>query len=381
MPTIDAEGEGNASSAAPKSQGGAPRKGSGRHGGAAWARALCWIGTVGFDGWEVCVASLLDRTDANGSTTSLLAALRHLDRFGPREPASGGSERRCKGRRQGQGAPASDDDTGARDERLPTQLRALLVARYGEEDGGRKAQREVNGLAAAAAAEAGRGDGGEGARLPMATMPFEPTWVDTSDAIRALHAELRALAHHRAAPSGSDADPSAGPLRIGVDTEWADGPTEGSSPVLAVVQLAIDEQAWVIDALSNDGAESGGGARAALGELLRWMLDEASPSKIMVLGFAFSGDLAVLRPICGGGALSARTLVDVQALAHHPGENTPSLKKVCARALGKGLDKAQQCSEWARRPLAREQFVYAALDAHVLLGLHTALQSRGRGRG
>ena len=56
-----------------------------------------------------------------------------------------------------------------------------------------------------------------------------------------------------------------------------------------------------------------------------------------------------------------------------PSEDTPSLRRVCARTIGVRLDKAQQCSDWARRPLLQEQFTYAALDAHILLQVYEAL--------
>ena len=179
---------------------------------------------------------------------------------------------------------------------------------------------------------------------------------------------------------------------MGVDTEWADGPTDGAPPVLAVVQLAVEDRAWVIDALGDAaqgqgtddegtaGGEAGSGkvgggdhAREALGKLLRWLL-ESDPSELIVLGFAFAGDLAMLRPVCGEDAVrSPRTLVDLQVLARQPAEDTPSLKRVCARTIHRRLDKSEQCSDWACRPLRRAQFVYAAQDAHILLGIHTAL--------
>ena len=63
----------------------------------------------------------------------------------------------------------------------------------------------------------------------------------------------------------------------------------------------------------------------------------------------------------------------MQVLGRRPGEDTPSLQKVCARTIGRRLDKTQQCSKWSRRPLEREQFLYAALDAHILLDVHEAL--------
>ena len=73
-------------------------------------------------------------------------------------------------------------------------------------------------------------------------------------------------------------------------------------PAVAVVQLAIETHAWVIDAL--------GDGRDALAKLLSWMLQNES---VVVLGFAFAGDLVVLKPLCG--EVDARNLVDLQTLA------------------------------------------------------------------
>lgn len=46
-----------------------------------------------------------------------------------------------------------------------------------------------------------------------------------------------------------------------------------------------------------------------------------------------------------------------------------SLKAVCARELGLELDKAEQTSDWTRRPLTKRQAAYAAMDVEVLLQL------------
>ena len=81
-------------------------------------------------------------------------------------------------------------------------------------------------------------------------------------------------------------------------------------------------------------------------------------------------------PLCGGGELCASSLVDLQTLAMRPGEDTPSLRRVCSRTIGLRLDKTQQCSDWARRPLEQEQLVYATLDAHILLQVYEALLAR-----
>jgi ATP-dependent Lhr-like helicase len=47
-----------------------------------------------------------------------------------------------------------------------------------------------------------------------------------------------------------------------------------------------------------------------------------------------------------------------------------SLAAVCGRELGITLDKAEQTSNWARRPLSSEQIAYAAVDVEVLCMLH-----------
>jgi len=118
-------------------------------------------------------------------------------------------------------------------------------------------------------------------------------------------------------------------LRIGIDTEWTDGEaasddeaaetcdavderraSRAGPPRLAVVQLAVSGgRAWVIDALDADNG-------AALGSLLRWMLE---CERLIVLGFAFRGDLAVLQPLCGQPALRVSSLVDLQALGRQRG--------------------------------------------------------------
>ena len=220
------------------------------------------------------------------------------------------------------------------------------------------------------------------ASLPLAQLAVAPVWLGTGPEVSALHATLRTLAE-------GSRQAGRGRLRVGVDTEWADAACDEPSipepsaaaakaasasvaaddttrrmnapPRVAVVQVAVSDQVWVLDALAA-GPETGA--------LLQWAL---ACDDVALLGFAFSGDLAVLRPLCGGGELCASSLVDVQTLAMRPGEDMPSLRRVCARTIGVQLDKTQQCSDWARRPLEQAQFMYAALDAHILLQVYEAL--------
>eukprot|EP00966_Prymnesium_polylepis_P158793 3670353-Prymnesium_polylepis.1 len=390
------------------------RAGRGHNLMSSWAKALCWVASTGFEGWEACAGELLDEAESTGGLPLLLGALRHLSQFGPKDLTAP------------RWRPKQSCDE-RREERLPAALRNLLTRRYdaglrGDDSsddavleailqgmtnlsstGDGRAQAPRGSAAAGAQGDAqgggARGDGGAGgATLPWASLGFEPSWVATNAEVAALHADLVALSKVDEIDKTDAADEvdgiaggrglGHGRLRIGIDTEWVDGeelgeedaaiPTPsqlrtdegrrderkrrgGPPPAVAVVQLAVEGRVWVIDAL--------GEGRAALAALLLWMLQSES---VIVLGFAFAGDLVVLRPLCG--EIDARHLVDLQMLDRRPGEDTPSLQKVCARTVGRQLDKTQQCSDWARRPLLREQFLYAALDAHVLLDVYNALR-------
>lgn len=56
-----------------------------------------------------------------------------------------------------------------------------------------------------------------------------------------------------------------------------------------------------------------------------------------------------------------------------------SLSDACSHLLGRPLDKGEQLSSWARRPLTPAQLSYAALDAHCLLALLPTVLARLRG--
>ncbi|MCA8963080.1 MAG: ribonuclease D, partial [Planctomycetes bacterium] len=56
-------------------------------------------------------------------------------------------------------------------------------------------------------------------------------------------------------------------------------------------------------------------------------------------------------------------------------EGGHSLKAVCARELGIEVDKAEQVSDWTRRPLTRRQEAYAAMDVELLVRLVEVFRS------
>ena len=335
---------------------------------AAWARALRWAATVGYKGWEFGADALLATIEQSNALAPLLAMLRPV--------VSGSATAHPPERRK--------SSTNL----LPPRLEVFLTAKYGSAFGqeeanatkygshveGRRARRHRSAASDSLAESAGDGL----AELPSACLSCEPTWIDTAEAIVLLHEHLKERAAAASALGvGCDAASAGAKLVIGVDTEWIDGeelPDMSSltleetskkaraRPLVAIVQLAVRERAWVIDALPTACA-------AELGPLLRWALES---ELVVTLGFAFQSDLAVLAPLCGAG-MAPTSLVDLQPLAMGRGEDTPSLRKVCARTLGLALDKREQCSAWGARPLSADQFSYAALDARILIDVHETL--------
>lgn len=172
-------------------------------------------------------------------------------------------------------------------------------------------------------------------RTPGATAApkNEIQWVDTPVALRAVSDELRA------------ADV------VGLDVE-----TALDFGTLCLVQIATRTKTFLIDPL-------------AVGELkpINDVLSGPAPLKVIhnarferrvlaTLGIALDGVFDTLE--------ASRRVRGVDALGGH------GLAMVCERELGISLDKAEQTSNWSRRPLDADQLNYAALDAELLLPLY-----------
>jgi len=146
--------------------------------------------------------------------------------------------------------------------------------------------------------------------------------------------------------------------RVAVDTEWGAAGDDDAAAPPALIQAAVGERVYLVDALSLCGTD-------ALGRFVeRLLLDGEGP----LLGFAFEHDrvrLEALLPAATGRP--RRPVVDLQRAGH------VGLRDACATWLGRRLDKSEQCSDWERRPLSRAQIAYAALDAAVLFALHDAM--------
>jgi ribonuclease D len=175
-----------------------------------------------------------------------------------------------------------------------------------------------------------------GATSDAAAPRNDAEWIDTPAALSAMSAELR------------HAD------IIGLDVE-----TTLDFGTLCLVQVATRTKTFLIDPLSA-------------GDLtpLVDVMCSAQPIKVIhnsrferrvlaTVGITIEGVFDTLE--------ASRRLRGKDALGGH------SLAMVCERELGLVLDKAEQTSNWAHRPLDADQLRYAALDAEVLLALYDRL--------
>jgi prolyl-tRNA editing enzyme YbaK/EbsC (Cys-tRNA(Pro) deacylase) len=173
---------------------------------------------------------------------------------------------------------------------------------------------------------------------------------------------------------------------VGIDAEWR---PQSGSPV-ALLQIATRHEVFLVDTLTlcvrdaddADDADCAGKEETdAFAEALNRFLDDLFARRDVVkLGFGLEHDLKRLRrsfpeslSCVAEPALLCRRdgFVDVRTLCLLAFPEKRKLKKtslavIVASVLGAYVDKTEQCSDWARRPLSLSQIEYAAADAHVL---------------
>lgn len=166
---------------------------------------------------------------------------------------------------------------------------------------------------------------------------METRWVDDATGLARLIDELRD-------------EP-----RYALDTEFHGERTYW--PRLALVQVAWPAGVALIDPLAVN--------MVPFDEILR------GPG--VMVAHAAEQDLAILVRACGDPPTQ---LFDTQVAAGFIGLGAPSLASLVERLLGAKLTKGDRLTDWTRRPLTREQMVYAAADVDHLLALHDVLVAR-----
>lgn len=162
-------------------------------------------------------------------------------------------------------------------------------------------------------------------------------WIDDDASLRAVCEQLRHV-----------------PI-IGLDVE-----TTLATRALCLIQVSSGTETWLIDALEISDWSS-------LTEVL------ASDTVTKVIHNA-----SFERSIFARLGIFIAPVIDTLALSRQSRGKVPGghgLKAVSARELGVVLDKTEQTSNWARRPLSERQRAYAAVDAEILLAVYERLRS------
>ncbi|TMW58522.1 hypothetical protein Poli38472_010081 [Pythium oligandrum] len=141
-----------------------------------------------------------------------------------------------------------------------------------------------------------------------------------------------------------------------IDEEVSVGADEGVS----VYQLSIGNITYIVDVQTL-------GEEAAAPLEMIW----SDPSLFFLVGFCVSGDLRRLHhsfPSVLGKRSESPLLVELKQMALY--RQLPAskwgLSQLYETCFGEQLDKEQQCSDWALRPLSTQQLEYAAMDAFVV---------------
>lgn len=146
-----------------------------------------------------------------------------------------------------------------------------------------------------------------------------------------------------------------GVLGVDIESAWRDG-----ANVTCLLQIADQERNWLIDPTWTLG----------LGPLKPVMEDSAIVKVIHDAIFEKRMLLAFGIKIYN----IFDTLVESRRTRGSWAEGGHSLKAVCHRELFISIDKTEQRSDWSMRPLSHSQHIYAAMDAEVLVRIHSILK-------
>ncbi|KAM6984825.1 exonuclease mut-7 homolog [Aplochiton taeniatus] len=173
---------------------------------------------------------------------------------------------------------------------------------------------------------------------------------------------------------------------VGLDMEWRAGFGSVSVQRVALVQLAVAGQVFLLDLCANGFCQHP--------DTVRFLRTLFSEPKVLKLGYGMSGDLKCLsatwleisqEPLKLEGVLDLLNVhQQIQRSGCRKGSrevlvgNRPAekgLSLLVQQVLGRPLDKMEQLSNWERRPLRINQMRYAAVDAYCLLDVYAALSN------
>uniref|UniRef100_A0A672IYX4 Exonuclease 3'-5' domain containing 3 n=1 Tax=Salarias fasciatus TaxID=181472 RepID=A0A672IYX4_SALFA len=169
---------------------------------------------------------------------------------------------------------------------------------------------------------------------------------------------------------------------VGVDMEWQ--PTFGcaSTQQVALIQLAVSDQVFLLDLCARGFSHHP--------ETINFIRSLFAEQKILKLGYGMAvGDLKCLsatwhklleEPLKLAGMLDLlnvhqKVTISPEVLV---GEDSAEkgLSLLVQQVLGRPLDKTEQMSNWEKRPLRITQIRYAVADAYCLLDVYSVLSSK-----
>ncbi|KAG8010634.1 Exonuclease mut-7-like protein, partial [Nibea albiflora] len=176
---------------------------------------------------------------------------------------------------------------------------------------------------------------------------------------------------------------------VGVDMEWQ--PTFGciSTQKVALIQLAVFDEVFLLDICENRFCQHP--------DTLSFIRSLFSGKNVLKLGYGMSGDLKCLlatwhqfleEPLKMEGVLDLLNIHQkiqrskIKRTQNRPkevlvGEDSAEkgLSLLVQQVLGRPLDKTEQMSNWEKRPLRISQIRYAVADAYCLLDVYSVLSS------
>lgn len=173
---------------------------------------------------------------------------------------------------------------------------------------------------------------------------------------------------------------------VGVDMEWQ--PTFGciSSQSVALIQLAVFDQVFLLDLSLNEFCQHP--------DTIGFIRSLFAERNVLKLGYSMAGDLKCLlatwhsleEPLKMEGMLDLCSVHQKLGKANRThsgpkevlvGEDSAEkgLSLLVQQVLGKPLDKTEQLSNWKKRPLRLSQIRYAVADAYCLLDVYSVLSS------
>ncbi|XP_026195532.1 exonuclease mut-7 homolog isoform X2 [Anabas testudineus] len=174
---------------------------------------------------------------------------------------------------------------------------------------------------------------------------------------------------------------------VGVDMEWQ--PTFGciSAQQVALIQLAVLDQVFLLDLSANGFCQHP--------DTVSFIRSFFSNKNVLKLGYGMAGDLKCLlatwhqfleEPLQMEGVLDLLSIHQkiqrgkVSRTHNGPkevlvGEDSAEkgLSLLVQQVLGRPLDKTEQMSNWEKRPLRISQIRYAVADAYCLLDVYSVL--------